>query len=163
MKAKPDHEGALWETTTLLLYELDRPEGAKAILEQSLIPLFPGNELYTEALAAAETLIRRRGPKAMPKDVEEEDSEEDEDGMDMHHHDDVEDRVMDLEDALEELKAEFDELMAGEEHEEEEFPGIHGDEGDEGEGGAGRADRERDGLLTAGVGQARANGDARIG
>ena len=76
LKAKPDHEGALWETTTLLLYELDRPEGAKAILEQSLIPLFPGNELYTEALAAAETLIRRRGPKAMPKDVEEEDSEE---------------------------------------------------------------------------------------
>lgn len=41
----------------------------------------------------------------------------------------VEDRVMDLEDAIDELKAEFDQLMAGEEHEEEEFPGIHG-EGD---------------------------------
>lgn len=44
---------------------------------------------------------------------------------------DIEDRVLDLEAALDELKAEFDELMAGEEHEEEEFPGIHGDEGEE--------------------------------
>ena len=32
---------------------------------------------------------------------------------------------MDLEDALEELKAEFEELMAGEEAEEAEHPGIH--------------------------------------
>ena len=40
----------------------------------------------------------------------------------------IEDRVQDLESALDELKAEFDALMAGEEHEEEQFPGIHGDE-----------------------------------
>jgi hypothetical protein len=38
----------------------------------------------------------------------------------------IEDRVVDLEDALDELKAEFDALMAGEEHEEEAMPGIHG-------------------------------------
>ena len=43
----------------------------------------------------------------------------------------IEDRVVDLEDALDELKAEFDALMAGEEHEEEAMPGIHGDEGAE--------------------------------
>jgi hypothetical protein len=43
----------------------------------------------------------------------------------------IEDRVVDLEDALDELKAEFDALMAGEEHEEEAMPGIHGDEGSE--------------------------------
>jgi hypothetical protein len=43
----------------------------------------------------------------------------------------IEDRVVDLEDALDELKAEFDALMAGEEHEEHEMPGIHGDEGSE--------------------------------
>jgi len=55
-------------------------------------------------------------------------------GDEMDHHADVggeealEDRVMDLEDALDELKAEFDQLMAGEEHEEEMYPGIHGDE-----------------------------------
>jgi len=40
---------------------------------------------------------------------------------------DIEDRVMDLEDALEDLKAEFEQLLAGEEHEEENEPGIHGD------------------------------------
>jgi hypothetical protein len=43
----------------------------------------------------------------------------------------IEDRVVDLESALDELKAEFDALMAGEEHEEEAMPGIHGDEGAE--------------------------------
>jgi hypothetical protein len=47
----------------------------------------------------------------------------------------IEDRVVDLESALEELKAEFDALMAGEEHEEEVMPGIHGDEGHEEMGG----------------------------
>jgi len=47
------------------------------------------------------------------------------------HHGDVEERVDSLEDALDELKAEFDALMAGEEHEEEVYPGIHGDEGAE--------------------------------
>ena len=47
----------------------------------------------------------------------------------------IEDRVVDLEDALDELKAEFDALMAGEEHEEHEMPGIHGDkDADEMEG-----------------------------
>jgi len=52
----------------------------------------------------------------------------------------LEDRVMDLEDALDELKAEFEQLMAGEEHEEEQNPDIHGGEldglpgmGDEGD------------------------------
>jgi hypothetical protein len=44
---------------------------------------------------------------------------------------DIEDRVMDLEDALEELKAEFEQLMAGEEHEEEQNPDIHGHEMDD--------------------------------
>jgi hypothetical protein len=39
----------------------------------------------------------------------------------------MEDRVMDLEDALEDLKAEFEQLLAGEEHEEENEPGVHGD------------------------------------
>lgn len=48
-----------------------------------------------------------------------------------HEEAELEDRVVDLEDALDELKAEFDALMAGEEHEEHEMPGIHGDEGAE--------------------------------
>ena len=45
-----------------------------------------------------------------------------------HEEAEIEDRVVDLEDALDELKAEFDALMAGEEHEEHAEPGIHGDE-----------------------------------
>jgi hypothetical protein len=69
---------------------------------------------------------------------EENDDEEAEDSMadmDMDSEEpaeeELEDRVVDLEDALDELKAEFDALMAGEESEEEAMPGIHGD--DEGE------------------------------
>ena len=68
--------------------------------------------------------------------TEEEESEEgsEEDAMDAeempseegHEEAEIEDRVVDLEDALDELKAEFDALMAGEEHEEEAMPGIHG-------------------------------------
>lgn len=48
----------------------------------------------------------------------------------------VEEKIQDLETALDELKAEFEALMAGEEHEEEMEPGIHGGEleaGDEGD------------------------------
>jgi len=52
-----------------------------------------------------------------------------------HEEAEIEDRVVDLEDALDELKAEFDALMAGEEHEEHAEPGIHGDEGHEEMGG----------------------------
>jgi len=54
----------------------------------------------------------------------------------------VEARVDDLESALDELKAEFDALMAGEESEEEMMPGIHGD--DEG------AD-EMEGMMMSGM------------
>jgi hypothetical protein len=77
--------------------------------------------------------------------TEEEESEEgsEEDAMDAeempseegHEEAEIEDRVVDLEDALDELKAEFDALMAGEESEEEMMPGIHGDkDADEMEG-----------------------------
>ena len=70
-------------------------------------------------------------------DSEEDDSEEDnsEEGDDANFGGDdseegegsVEDRVMDLEDALEDLKAEFEQMLQGEEHEEEENPEIHGE------------------------------------
>jgi len=59
--------------------------------------------------------------------------------------------VQDLEDALEELKAEFERLMSAEEAEEEENPGVHGDssltgdeEGDESEEGDQEADDQEE-------------------
>jgi hypothetical protein len=64
------------------------------------------------------------------EDDGEDDGEEDdadEFGGDEEGGEDMEDRVMDLEDALEDLKAEFEMLLKGEEHEEENEPGIHGD------------------------------------
>ena len=66
----PDHEGALWETISLLLDPLDKPEGAKALLEKKLLPLHPDNADYLEALASAETLIRRRAVPVPPPDVD---------------------------------------------------------------------------------------------
>jgi len=105
---------------------------------------------------------------------EDEEDSEDEDGISLDSDDDmgddmgdmdgdmghgmgdegsVEDRVMDLEDALDELKAEFDALMAGENAEEHDHPGIHdmggddmgmGDEGDEMEGMYMEAEDEED-------------------
>jgi hypothetical protein len=73
----------------------------------------------------------------MDMDSEEDDMDSADDEMDMDSEDDmdmgseddgaIEDRVMDLEDALEDLKAEFEQLLAGEEHEEE--TGVAGDHG----------------------------------
>lgn len=57
-------------------------------------------------------------------------------GDELGGEEDLEGKVLDLEAELDSLKAEFDKLVAGEEAEEEQFPGIHGDDGigsDEGE------------------------------
>ena len=76
---------------------------------------------------------------------EENGAEEFEIGAEEGDEDELEDRVVDLESALDELKAEFDALMAGEEHEEELHPGIHGDEGAE-EVGAEEGDEDEFGA-----------------
>lgn len=57
---EPAHEGSLWETASILLHDLDRPELAKTVLKEKLIPLAPGNTLYTETLKEAEFLMRVR-------------------------------------------------------------------------------------------------------
>ncbi len=61
----PDYQAALWETATILMDALDKPESAKAILQERLLKLDPGNPDYAEALASAETLIRRRDGKPL--------------------------------------------------------------------------------------------------
>jgi tetratricopeptide (TPR) repeat protein len=60
LQLKPNHEGALWETVGILMDALEKPESAKSVLEQRLLPLQPKNEDYLEALASAEALVRRR-------------------------------------------------------------------------------------------------------
>jgi hypothetical protein len=69
------------------------------------------------------------------EDEPEDDGEEDSFASDEEGDDDIEDRVMDLEDALEDLKAEFEQLLAGEEAEEHDHPGIHDMGGDDAMGG----------------------------
>jgi hypothetical protein len=71
----------------------------------------------------------------MMENDEEFDDEAEEDGEDMTHdmekdHDegDIEDRVVDLEDKLDELMAEFESLMAGEEGENSDLAGEEGEE-----------------------------------
>ena len=54
LQINPDHEAALWETAVILMDERDRPESER------LLKLKPGHPEYVEALASAETLIRRR-------------------------------------------------------------------------------------------------------
>lgn len=60
LQINPDHEASLWETAVILMDERDKPESAKTILQERLLKLKPGHPEYTEALASAETLIRRR-------------------------------------------------------------------------------------------------------
>jgi hypothetical protein len=87
-------------------------------------------------------------------DDAEDDSEDDAEDNEMDADDefggdeeggDMEDRVMDLEDALEDLKAEFEQLLAGEEAEEADHPGIH-DMGGDDMGGMGEPEGEMDEL-----------------
>jgi len=72
-----------------------------------------------------------------PADDSKDDGEEDPFASDDDGEGDegLEDRVMDLEDALEDLKAEFEQLLAGEEAEEHDHPGIHDMGGDDAMGG----------------------------
>jgi tetratricopeptide (TPR) repeat protein len=60
LKFDPGHEGSLWETASILLHDMDRPELAKALLAGKLLPLVPDNPLYVETLKEAEFLIRVR-------------------------------------------------------------------------------------------------------
>ncbi|MEO7426580.1 MAG: hypothetical protein ABI036_15430 [Fibrobacteria bacterium] len=52
------HEPTLWETASIFLHDLDRPESAAAVLKEKLLPLSPDNADYLEALRLAEFTLR---------------------------------------------------------------------------------------------------------
>jgi tetratricopeptide (TPR) repeat protein len=54
----PSHEPSLWETASIFLHDLDRPESAVALLKEKLLPASPGNAMYAESLKAAEFALR---------------------------------------------------------------------------------------------------------
>jgi tetratricopeptide (TPR) repeat protein len=65
LRIDPEHEGSLWETASILLHDLDKPELAQTLLKEKLVPLHPENTLYAETLREAEFLVRvmKRPPK----------------------------------------------------------------------------------------------------
>lgn len=77
----PDHEPSLWETAVILMDELEKPESAKTVIQERLLKLKPDHPDYLEALASAETLIRRRDGRPLKPwkegEVEAEGDEED--------------------------------------------------------------------------------------
>jgi tetratricopeptide (TPR) repeat protein len=60
LQIDPAHEPSLWETASIFLHELDRPESARALLAEKLLPMSPDNALYRESLQAAEFALRLR-------------------------------------------------------------------------------------------------------
>lgn len=58
LQIDPDHEGTLWETASIFLHEMERPESARALLADRLLPMSPDNALYRESLAAAEFALK---------------------------------------------------------------------------------------------------------
>ncbi|HKP96210.1 MAG TPA: hypothetical protein VJ385_10670 [Fibrobacteria bacterium] len=52
------HEASLWETASIFLHDLDRPESAALLLKEKLLPASPDNALYLESLRAAEFAVR---------------------------------------------------------------------------------------------------------
>lgn len=55
---EPEHEPSLWETASIFLHDLEKPETAKLLLAEKLIPMNPKNALYQESLRAAEFAVR---------------------------------------------------------------------------------------------------------
>ena len=60
IQLESDHEGALWETASIFLHELERPDSARTLLADRLLPMSPDNAMYRESLQAAEFALRLR-------------------------------------------------------------------------------------------------------
>jgi hypothetical protein len=126
-----DKARALFHT---IVVEKSRDIYESLIEEEDLDETMGGNEVedLVDEVTLDEEGLSEDDQDMMSMDDEESDDMDFDDSGDLDDHEeehgDVEDRVQDLESALDELKAEFDALMAGEEAEEENFPGIHGDD-----------------------------------
>jgi hypothetical protein len=130
---------------------------SREIYEELLESDFPGEEEEEEDTDSEEDDSEddseddAANPFGDDADEEEDDASENPFG-DEEGEGDLEDRVLDLEDALEELKAEFEELLAGEENEPEhddmfggeEEPAFGDEEGDEDEFGAELGDDDQE-------------------
>jgi tetratricopeptide (TPR) repeat protein len=72
LQIDPAHEPSLWETASIFLHELDKPESARVILAEKLLPVSPDNALYRESLRVAEFALRLQkeppgpGPRTGP-------------------------------------------------------------------------------------------------
>jgi tetratricopeptide (TPR) repeat protein len=66
LQIDPAHEASLWESASIFLHELDKPESARALLAEKLVPLSPDNTLYRESLQLAEFTLRLRKDPPKP-------------------------------------------------------------------------------------------------
>jgi tetratricopeptide (TPR) repeat protein len=66
LQIDPAHEPSLWETASIFLHELDKPESARLLLSEKLVPLSPDNTLYRESLQLAEFNLRLRKDPPSP-------------------------------------------------------------------------------------------------
>jgi tetratricopeptide (TPR) repeat protein len=66
LQIDPAHEPSLWETASIFLHELDKPESARLLLAEKLVPLGPDNTLYRESLQLAEFNLRLRKDPPTP-------------------------------------------------------------------------------------------------
>lgn len=69
LRIDPDHEGSLWETASIFLHDMERPESAKPILTDRLLKLHPDNPLYQETLRAVDFSLKlRKAPPPLSKE-----------------------------------------------------------------------------------------------
>jgi tetratricopeptide (TPR) repeat protein len=69
LRIDPDHEGSLWETASIFLHDLERPENARPILVDRLLKMHPDNALYQETLRAIDFSLKlRKAPPPLSKE-----------------------------------------------------------------------------------------------
>ncbi len=60
----PAHEDSLWQIVSILFYNLQKAEAALHILEKKLLPKYPDEPLYNEALTDIQSYLRHAPKEA---------------------------------------------------------------------------------------------------